>query len=274
MTDGRFTMGGVATEEMASLRRATGDVVASALTMRRDDTLLTDATSRQVASIAVSEGFFELFGLPMSAGRSFEAGDYAAPVGTRVVISQHIWRGMFGGDPRIVGTTIRFAGISALVVGTASAACDVPRDADLWIPEHEAESIGHSFDGYVRLKPGLTTASVRRQLRPMWAALAKKYPDFDVNRAFAMRPLLNAIVGDLGPILLMACAATALLMVLAIVNVANLQVARTTTRRREIAIRAALGASRWDLLQPLLAESALIAAAATAVGVPLAYGAV
>ena len=173
MTDGRFTMGGVATEEMASLRRATGDVVASALTMRRDDTLLTDATSRQVASIAVSEGFFELFGLPMSAGRSFEAGDYAAPVGTRVVISQHIWRGMFGGDPRIVGTTIRFAGISALVVGIAPAAFDVPRDADLWIAEHEAESIGHSFDGYVRLKPGLTTASVQRQLRPMWAALAR-----------------------------------------------------------------------------------------------------
>ena len=102
----------------------------------------------------------------------------------------------------------------------------------------------------------------------------EKYPDFDVNRAFAMRPLLDAIVGDLGPILLMAFAATALLMVLAIVNVANLQVARTTTRRREIAIRAALGASRWDLLRPLLAESSLIAAAATAVGVPLAYGAV
>ena len=89
-----------------------------------------------------------------------------------------------------------------------------------------------------------------------------------------MRPLLEAIVGDLGPILVMAFAATALLLVLAMVNVANLQVARSTTRKREIAVRAALGATRWDLLRPLLAESSLIAAAAMALGLPLAYGAV
>jgi putative ABC transport system permease protein len=274
MTDGRFTMGGVANEEMSSLRRATDGVVASAVTLRRDDTLVTDAASRQVTSVAVSEGFFELFGLPMAVGHGFTPDDYAAPPGSRVVLSQRVWHTMFGSDPRIVGTTIRFAGTSALVVGIAPALFDVPRDADLWAAEHDNESIGHSFDGYVRLKPGLTAAQIQSRLGPMWAALAKKYPDFDVNRAFTMRPLLEAIVGDLGPILVMAFAATALLLVLAMVNVANLQVARSTTRKREIAVRAALGATRWDLLRPLLAESSLIAAAAMALGLPLAYGAV
>ena len=89
-----------------------------------------------------------------------------------------------------------------------------------------------------------------------------------------MRPLLDTLVGDLGPIVVIAFAATGLLLLLAIVNVANLLLARGATQVLEVAVRAALGATRWDVVRPLLAESMLIALAATALGLPLAGAAV
>jgi predicted permease len=274
MTDGRFTIGLVASEEVSSLRRATDAILASALTQRDDDTILTDAGSRQVTSFGVSEGFFELFGLPMTTGRTFTTEDYASQPGSRVVLSRRAWRTMFGSDSHIVGKTIRFAGGSALVIGVAPAAFDIPHEADLWFAQHNRESVGHAFDAYVRFKPGLTPGAIQGPLPAMWDALAKKYPDQEKNRIFVMRPLLATMVGDLGPILLIAFAATGLLLLLAMVNVANLLLARGTTRGREIAIRSALGATRADLVRPLLAESSLIAIAATAAGFPLAYAAV
>jgi putative ABC transport system permease protein len=274
MTDGRFTIGLVASEEMRSLRRATDAIVASTLTQRRDETILTEAGARQVTSVGVSEGFFELFGLPMASGRAFTAEDHAAGPLSRVVLSHRAWRTMFGGNPSAVGTTIRFAGGSALVVGVAPDPFAIPREADLWFAQRNADSIGHAFDAYVRFKPGLGPAAIAGRLRPMWEELAKKYPDQATNRIFVMRPLLDAMVGDLGPIVVIAFAATGLLLLLAIVNVANLLLARGATRSREVAVRAALGATRWDIVRPLLAESLLIALAATAAGLPLAGAAI
>ena len=274
MTDGRFTIGLVASEEMSALRRTTDAMAGSALIQRRDDTILTDAGARQVTSFGVSEGFFELFNLPMGAGRSFTAEDFAAAPRSRVVLSQRAWRTMFGSNPRVVGETIRFAGGSALVVGVAPAAFGIPREADLWFAQHNNDSIGHMFDAFVRFKPGVTPAAMAAQLPPMWNDLAKKYPDQAKNRIFVMRPLLETMVGDLGPIVVIAFAATGFLLLLAMVNVANLLLARGTTRSREIAVRTALGATRWNIVRPLLAESLLIALAATALGLPLAGAAV
>ena len=274
MTDGRFTIGLVASEEMSSLRRATDAIVGSALTQRRDETILTEAGARQVTSFGVSEGFFDVFGLPMAAGRAFTAEDYAAKPLSRVVLSHRAWRTILGGNPSAVGTTLRFAGGSALVVGVAPGTFAIPREADLWFAQRNADSIGHAFDAYVRFRPGSGPASIAGQLPPMWEELAKKYPDQATNRIFTMRPLLDTLVGDLGPIVIIAFAATGLLLLLAIVNVANLLLARGATRVREVAVRAALGATRWDVLRPLLAESLLIALAATALGLPLAGAAV
>ena len=130
------------------------------------------------------------------------------------------------------------------------------------------------FDAYVRLRPGTTPAAVQASLGPMWEALARKYPDQAKNRIFVFRPLLSSIVGDLGPTALIAFAATALLLLLAMANVANLLLARGAARARELAVRVAIGASRWHLIRQLLAESMVIAVAAAAIGIPLAYGAV
>jgi predicted permease len=264
----------VGTEEIASLRRATDAVIAGATAFRNDSTILTDAGSRQAVGYLVSEQFFDLFGVPMSAGRAFSDDDFAAPPGTRVILSQRLWRSTFGGDPAVIGRTIHFVGADGTVVGIAPAAFDVPHDADVWLALRTRENVGHSNDGFVRLRPGVKPESLDGRLAGMWEMLAKKYPDQETGRVFTMRPLLDTIVGDLGPILLIAFATTGLVLLLAIVNVANLLLARGATRSREVAIRTALGASRWDLVRPPLAESLLIAAGATAVALPAAYAAV
>jgi predicted permease len=274
MTDGRFTMGGVATEELSSLRKASPDVVAAAVTIRRDDTLQIGDQARQIACLGVSEEFFDLFGLPMVLGRPFNADDFLAPSGTRVILSYRAWQAVFGGRPDIVNTRIQLANSTATVVGVAPASFAVPSNVDLWVAQHNGEDIGHSFDAYVRLAGGVTPERVQSQLGPMWAALAQKYPDFDRNRAFTIRPILDTIVGDLRPIVLIAFAATGVLLLLAVVNVVNLGMARAATRARDVAVRTALGATTGHLARYLVGESLTIGAGAVAIGVPLAYAAV
>jgi putative ABC transport system permease protein len=274
MTDGRFTMGGVATEELASLRRASRDVVASAVTIRRDDTIQIGDQARQIACLGVSEEFFDLFGIPMAIGRPFAADDFLAPYGTRVVLSYRAWQGVFGGRPDVINTRIQLANSTAIVVGVAPAAFAVPPNIDLWIAQHNGEDIGHSYDAYVRLADGVTPDRLQAQLGPMWTGLAQKYPDMDRNRAFTIRPILDTIVGDLRPIVLIAFAATGVLLLLAVVNVVNLWMARAAMRARDVAVRLTLGATTAHLARYLVGESLAIGVGAIAIGVPLAYGAV
>jgi putative ABC transport system permease protein len=276
MTDGRFTIGLVASEELASLRRATDLVTASALVLRADDSLGGDGSdARQIITVGVSEGFFQLFGVPMAMGRAFTAEDHKSRTVLSVVLSNRAWKTLYAADPMILGRTIQLAsGASGLIVGVAPDAFDAPHDTDLWMAGQWQETIGHGFDAYVRLKPGTTPTAVQASLGPMWEALAKKYPDQAKNRIFVFRPLLSSIVGDLGPTAVIAFGAAALLLLLAMANVANLLLARGAARARELAVRVAIGASRWHLTRQLLAESTVIAAGAAALGIPLAYGAI
>lgn len=276
MTDGRFTIGLVASEELASLRRATNLVTHSALVFRADDSLGGEGSeARQIVTISVSEGFFDLFDVPMLMGRSFTSEDHNSRTVPSVVLSSRAWRNFFSGDPMIVGKTIRLATVGpAVIVGVAPDAFDAPHDTDIWLAGQWQETIGHGFDAYVRLKPGTTPAAVQASLGPMWEALATKYPDQAKNRIFVFSPLLSSIVGDLGPIVLIAFGATVLLLLLAMANVANLLLARGAARARELAVRVAIGASRWHLIRQLLAESTVIAMGAAAIGIPLAYAAI
>jgi putative ABC transport system permease protein len=270
MTDGRFTIGLVASAEMNALRNATDLVTQSALTQSVAGTIETGGLTREVSAYSASVGFFELFGMPMQYGRGFIADDTKSWYGSRIVLSHHLWQTAFGGDPSIVGRTINFSGgPGSLVVGVAPAAFAIPAGADLWLALPPDDSVGHGYIGYIRVKPGVTSADVQGRLGGMWAALGEKYPDQEIHRVFTMRPLLQTIVGDLGPIAVIAFAAAGVLLVIAIVNVANLLLARATARGREIAVRTALGAARSHLVRDLLVESLVIAIGATVVALPL-----
>lgn len=278
MTDGRFTSGMAANEEINSLRRAAPDILGSAVSMTNVTALVTDTGAQQVTGVSVSEGFFDLFGVPMAAGRAFTAADYAASTSAQatavVVLSNHLWQSAFGADPAIVNSTIRLGPGSVRVVGVAAPGFAIPRDADFWYSQHFQESIGHTFDAYVRLPVGVTPDQVQARLTSMWNSLAQKYPDYERTRAFVFTSLLNAIIGELGPVVIMAFAATGVLFLLAVVNVINLYLARAASRGREVAVRTALGATRGHLVRQLVGESLVVAAGATLLGVPLAYGAV
>jgi putative ABC transport system permease protein len=272
-TDGRFTIGRVATEELAAFRAAAEPIAAAAWAYPMDDVVTAGADAQHVNVYGVSEEFFDLFGVPMALGRGLGRGDFEAQVPS-AVLSHRLWLSRFGGDPAIVGQTIQLAGRRPVVVGVAPAGFDVPHDTDLWVNLRLPLSIGHLLLAYMRLQPGVGPDAVHEPMLRVFAELAEKYPDQERDRIFVILPLLETVVGDLGPTVLMAFGAAGLLMLLALVNVANLLLARGASRARELAVRSALGASRWRLARQIFAEALVLSAIGALVGTALAHAAI
>lgn len=271
---GRFTIGLVASEEMSALAGFADVIVATAATQRIDAAIVTDVGARQVIAYGVSDGFFDLLGLPMAIGRGMSQGDGAREAPPVVVLSHALWTSAYGRRPEVLGTTIDLGNRSARVVGVARADFDVPAGTDVWFNTWIPENIGHLYEGYVRLKPGVAASSLQARLDQTMQTLGQKYPDQNDGRAFELRSLLDTTVGDLRPILLILFGATALLLVLAAANVTNLVLVRSTSRVREMAVRAALGAGRGRIMRMLVTESLILAAAGGVAGIAAAYAVV
>lgn len=271
---GRFTSGLVAMEELGALQRMTG-VQEAAGAVRVDGAVTDGSLVRQAVSYGVTERFFDLFALPVALGRPFVVQDHT-PGAPRVVILSHaLWQSAFGGRSDIVGSAVMVAGTPARIIGVAAPDLNVPDGADLWFNIYlPPTSIGHGIEGFVRLTRGTRADALRDQMAQAMNALGKKYPDQDVGRAYALRPLIDATVGNLRPILLILLAATGLLLLLSAVNVSNLLLARAAGRTREIAIRAALGASSAGIVVQLVAESVALAIAGGIAGTLAAFAAV
>jgi predicted permease len=227
----------------------------------------------------VSEGFFELFGLPMTFG-GFSHDDFTpieppppnAPPQPgplpRVVISTRIWKQLYNSDPAVVGKPIHFAEFNTTVAGVAPRDFDMPHTADFWFAQRTPPTdVNHGQEAFIRLRRGTTIERAKSEMATVMAGLARDFPASDQNRVYLSRPLVDSIVGDLGPILVIVMSATGLLLLLACVNVANLLLARGAARAREMAVRAALGAGWGRLVRQLLTESMVLAAFGTIVGV-------
>jgi putative ABC transport system permease protein len=264
----------VATEELDALQHLSDAVIATAATWRADGTILSDTNARQVVAYAVSGRFFDLFGVPLALGRGITEADDVRGAPTVAVLSHTLWTTAYGARPDIVGTTITFSDRPVRVVGVARPTFDAPVGAAMWVSVFLPMSIGHSFGGYVRVKPGVSVRPLQPRMMAALTGLAQKYPDQEAGRAFRLTPLVDDTVGDLGPILLILFGATGLLLVLAAANVINLFLARSTGRAREMAVRAALGASRGRITAQLVGEAMLLSAAGGAAGLAGAYAAV
>src|SRR3954469_694861 len=287
LVDGRVTTGLLSNGEVSRLNRPDLPIARAAGMQAIDVTLLhQDGTPQHVKVYGVTEGFFELFGLPMTLG-GFTPQDFVrpAPPGPNaprvppappvVVISHRVWQDLYRGDPAIVGKPIRFAEITTTIAGVAPRDFDTPHGGDFWVSQRLAkDDINHFLDGFMRLKPGATLERASAEMGSVMMGLSRDFPAADKNRAYVTRPLVASVVGDLGPILVIVMSATSLLLLLACVNVTNLLLARGAARAREMALRVALGAGRGRIVRQLLTESALLSSAGAAIGVALAYGGV
>jgi predicted permease len=280
LTDGRVTTGLLSGGEIYRLNDPKSSIERAAGFQPGDLTLLAaDETPSRVTVYAVTEGFFELFGLPMTIG-GFSHDDFTpiappppnappqqGPLPT-VVISTRLWKTLYNGDPAVVGKPIRFAEFNTTISGVAPRDFDIPHGADIWFAQRTPPAdVNHGQEGFVRLRHGATIERAKSEMASVMNGLARDFPAADRNRIYVPRPLVDSIVGDLGPILIIVMSATGLLLLLACVNVANLLLARGAARAREVAVRAALGAGWGRLVRQLLTESVVLAAAGTIVGV-------
>jgi putative ABC transport system permease protein len=273
-TDGKVTSGLVAPLELTRLNDPGLPIERAAVSVRFDATLLiNDNTPRSLVAYAVSSGFFDLIGLPTALGPGFGPEHYRTHGPVAVVISHRLWQETFGGDPGIVGKTLRLVADNLPIVGVAARDMDVPQGTDVWfnLQFDDTQSVSHSFDGYLRVRPGTSPEFLRNRLAVVAEGLGRDFPGPEANRAFVIQPFVQAMVGDLRPMLVIVLSATGLLLFLACVNVANLLLARAARRTREMAVRTALGASRLRIVRQLLTESVVLATAGAVTGLLLAY---
>jgi predicted permease len=227
--------------------------------------------------------FFATLGAQPALGRTFTE-DEGTPSGPRVaILSDGLWRRQFGADPAIIGKTVALNGVSHEVVGVMSRAFAFPSRTELWLPLPVPITFRHfePFGSYLpsrvvaRLAPGVTADQAAQRLQMLRRSYARDR-DADQRRraesapADLLQPLQSTLVGKGRAALLVLLGATGLVLVIACANVTNLLLARAAERRREVALRAALGASRWRIVRQFLTESVMLSLAGAAAGLIVA----
>ena len=228
-----------------------------------------------VHAIHATANYFHLFGAPIIQGRTFTA-EEDWPNGAHVaVLSYGLWQRRFGGDRSIVGKSIPLSGVPHVVIGIvgSSFVTDFDTPTDIWLPfQIDPNSVDHGrfFDMAARLRTGITIDMANAQLGLATRQFHEKFPNMAGPRdQFMVRSLRDATVLDVRPSLLVLAGAVGLVLLIASANVANLLLVRATGRKREMAIRAAVGAGRSRIIRQLLTESLLLSFTGGALGLAL-----
>jgi putative ABC transport system permease protein len=223
----------------------------------------------------VTADFFRVLGVRPMLGRDFLAHEDRPGAGHVAIVSYSTWQNHLDGDPRIVGKAITLDGESYTVIGVMRAdfqSSDL--GSDVWTtPGFELKGrsrANHDLFVIGRLKPGVTLAAARSEMDTIAKRLAQQYPDTNPQSGILLVPLLEEIVGNTRLALLVLWGAVGLVLLIACANVANLLLSRGVARRREFAVRAALGAGRTRLITQLVTESTLLASAGGALGIAVA----
>ncbi len=227
-------------------------------------TVTGEGEPEQILGAVVSGSFFPMLDVAPLLGASITPETARQPV---VVLSHGYWQRRFGGAPGVLGRSLRLSGRAYSVIGVMPPEFQLPSGPrfEIWTPLEMSIKAGEAsrtlriFRHVARLRPGVPLAVAQQEADAIAATLAKTYPETNTGIRFEYRPLRETIVGDIRPVLVGALAAVGLLLLITCANAANLLLARTAGRAREIATRSALGATRLRILRQLLVESAVLA---------------
>jgi putative ABC transport system permease protein len=231
----------------------------------------------RLRGVRANSGFLSVLGLKPKLGRDLSAADDIGGAPNVALISENMWHHDFGGSSSVLGRRALIDGLEREIVGVFPDELQFGRNPDVLLPLGEIANEPsmrnrdnhQSFSAVGRLKPHVTMSQAMSDLNAIAIDLEKKYPETNTGRRVTMRPLFETTVGDYRGSLNLLVAAVVCVLLIACANVANLQFARALARAREIAVRAALGASRWSIARQLLVESILLAVIGAIAGVLL-----
>ncbi len=243
--------------------------------------LRTPSGTQPVPAARVSDGFFRTLGVVPVLGRDFYAGEDKPGAPKAVILSYSAWQRRFDGRKDVIGQTVSLSGVPMTVVGVLPASFHfAPRgNAEIWAVLQPDDSCNqrrscHSLNGIARLKDGVTVEAAQADTTTIAKQLERQYPDSNRGQGASVITLEEAAVGDVRPILLALLGGAGLLLLIACVNVSSLLLVRSESRKREIAVRGALGASPARLAGLLFSEGVVLVAAGSLLGLGLAIGAI
>jgi len=260
-----------------------------AIAIGGNDNLTSHGEPERVGTIRISSNLLPMLGQSAALGRTFSADEDSPGRPATALLSHGMWERHYGADPRIIGQSVTLNGLLYEVVGIMPPSFSLPREvlptlggaeqADILLPlplpADAAQNRDHEDYNIIgKLKPGVSTAQAQAEMDTITARLRHDHPQTyppNGGLTFGIVPLLEQVVGDARPALFVLLGAVGFVLVIACANVANLLLARAVARQKEIAIRTAMGASRWRIVQQLLTESVLLSLAGGALGVLLAF---
>ena len=242
--------------------------------------LRTSAGTEPVPGVRVSDGFFHTLGITPELGRDFYAGEDLPAAPRTVILSYAAWQKRYSGRNNVVGEAVTLSGIPYTIVGVLPRQFQfAPRgNAEFWTTLHASDSCAlrrscHNLNGVGRLKDGLSVEMARANMKTIARQLELQYPADNRDQGASVLPLSEVFVENIRPILLVLLGGAGLLLVIACVNVSSLLLVRSESRKREIAVRGALGASRGRLIRQFMTEGIVLIAAGCLLGLVAADGA-